>query len=86
MCGSGRRSYRPLIASAPFHRSFGSRASNTGQSALIIIAARCPPAECPQTYSRSWSMPYCSACSHSQRLARSIWRTISSIVTFGQRS
>src|SRR6185503_9349157 len=83
---SGRRSYSPLIARPPFHRSLGSARSNTGHSAHISIAVRWPPAEWPETYSRSWSMPYSSACSQSQRLARSICCTISSTPTRGQRS
>src|SRR3990172_8553717 len=46
---SGRRSYRPLTARPPFHRSLGSRASNAGQSAHITIATRCPPPPSPPT-------------------------------------
>src|SRR5438094_410137 len=86
MSTSGRRSYRPLMARPPFHRSFGSARSNAGHCAHISIAVRWPPAEWPLTYRRSWSMPYSSACSQSQRLARSIWRTISCMEAFGQRS
>src|SRR6266704_1546654 len=51
------RSYRPLIDSAARTTFLGRSAEYFGHSQQSIIAARCPPAECPQRYKRSEGAP-----------------------------